>query len=137
MEILDRLKSMVGVGAPTIELTGIGPFRAGELLCGRVVLRGGEYDAPVKDISLHLDEERLTYNALATPDRQFWRRVAELVITLDGRVLQKGELLELPFELVTPRDLTPNSDAVTYALVAETEVPGLNPRAQAELTLEA
>ena len=101
------------------------------------MLRGGDYDAPVKDIELHLDEERLTYNALASPDRQFWRRVAELVITLDGRVLMKDEVLELPFELVTPRDLTPNSETVTYELIATTEVPGLNPRAQAELTLEA
>lgn len=137
MEILDRLKSMVGVGGPTLTLTGVGPLRGGELLVGRVVLRGGEYDTPVTDISLHLDEQRLVYTALATPDRQFWRRASELVIALDGRVLHKDELIELPFELIVPIDMTPSSESVTYQLIAETEVPGLNPRAELELKLES
>ncbi|HEY0134450.1 MAG TPA: sporulation protein [Nannocystis sp.] len=134
MEILDKLKSMVGVGAPTITLVPAAPARAGELLRGTIALRGGEYDTPVTDIAIQLDEMRVVYNALARPEQQFWRRVAEVVIVLEGRTLAAGELLELPFELVMPVDVQPSGAAVSYLLIANTEVPGLNPRT--ELTLE-
>jgi sporulation-control protein spo0M len=130
MEILDKLKSMVGVGAPTIDLVPAAPARAGELLRGILALRGGEYDTAVTDIAVHLDEMRVVYTAPTSPELQFWRRVAEVVIVLDGRTLAAGELLELPFELVMPVDLQPSGAAVRYQLVANTEVPGLNPRTE-------
>ncbi len=135
MEILDRLKSMVGVGAPTIGLAQLSaPVRAGEPLRGVVALRGGEYDAPVQDVQVRLDEERIVYPTPGRPERQFWRRVAEVVITMEGRILAKDESLELPFELVIPVDLQSSGGAVSYQLIAETEVPGLNPKA--ELTVQ-
>jgi hypothetical protein len=137
MEILDRIKSMVGVGKPTIALAEVGPLRRGELLRGTVLLCGGEYDAPVKDVQVRLDEERLVYPTPGAPERQFWRRISEQVIALDGRVLGKDEVLELRFELVVPTDLAPTDGAVSYEVVAETEVPGLNPKAEQALTLEA
>ncbi len=137
MEILDRLKSMVGVGAPTVELTEpSAPVRSGELLRGTVVLRGGDYDAPVKDVEVHLDEERLEYSVPGRPERQFWRRVAEVAIVMDGRVLHRDEVIELPFELVMPVELAASSATVSYVLIAETEVPGLNPRAERTVDVE-
>lgn len=131
MEILDRIKSMVGVGKPTIEIGSVqGPARGGEPLRGTVVLRGGEYDAPVQDVAVRLDEERLVYPTPGRPERQFWRRIAAVEIAMDGRVLKRGEVIELPFELILPVGLTPSDTAVSYELVAETEVPGLNPKAE-------
>ncbi len=131
MEILDRIKSMVGVGKPTIEIGSVeGPARGGEPLRGTVVLRGGEYDAPVQDVSVRFDEERLVYPTPGRPERQFWRRIAAVEIAMDGRVLKRGEVIELPFELILPVGLTPSDTAVSYELVAETEVPGLNPKAE-------
>ncbi len=137
MEILDRIKGMVGVGQPSLALAEVGPLRRGELLRGTVILRGGDHDAPVKDVQVRLDEERLVYPTPGRPERQFWRRVSEAVIALDGRVLARDEVLELRFELVVPTDLAPSEGAVSYELVAETEVPGLNPKAEQALTLEA
>ena len=138
MEILDRLKSMVGVGAPTIALAEWpGPVRSGELLRGAVILQGGDYDAPIKDVQVRLDEERLVYPTPGRPDRQFWRRLAEVVINLDGRVLHRHERLELSFELVVPADLSPTDTAIGYELFAETEVPGLNPKAELVVIVEA
>ena len=138
MEILDKLKSMVGVGAPTLTLTALpGTVRSGQLLRSSVVLQGGDYDAPVKDVQVRLEEERLAWPAPGRPERQFWRHLAEVVIGLDGRVLRQGERLELSFELVVPVDLVATGGAVGYALVAETEVPGLNPRAELVVTVEA
>ncbi|MBK7825338.1 sporulation protein [Nannocystis sp.] len=138
MEILDRLKSMVGVGAPTIALAELpGPVRSGELLRGTVILHGGDYDAPIKDVQVRLDEERLVYPTPGRPDRQFWRRLAEVVINLDGRVLHRHERLELSFELVVPADLSPTDTAIGYELFAETEVPGLNPKAELVVVVEA
>lgn len=136
MEILDKLKSLVGVGAPTITLTEVGPLRPGQLLRGGVTLQGGDYDAPVKDVQVRLEEERVVYLAPAKPERQFWRHVAEVTIYTDGRILKQDERLELSFELIVPVDLTPSGGAVGYALVAETEVPGLNPRAELVVTVE-
>lgn len=131
MEILDRIKSMVGVGKPTIEIGSVeGPARGGEPLRGTVVLRGGEYDAPVQDVSVRFDEERLVYPTPGRPERQFWRRIAAVEIAMDGRVLKRGEVIELPFELILPVGLTPSDTAISYELVAETEVPGLNPKAE-------
>lgn len=141
MEILDRLKSMVGVGKPTIAIGGIqsatGSVRGGEPLRGTVVLRGGEYDAPVQDVVLHLDEERLVYPTPGRPERQFWRRIAAVEIAMGGRLLRKDEVLELPFELILPVDLTPSDASVSYQLVAETEVPGLNPKAEQVVVVTA
>ena len=131
MEIFDRVKSMVGIGKPTLAIGGVqGPARAGEPLRGTVVLRGGDYDAPVKDVVIRFDEERLVYNTPGTPTRQFWRRVAEVEIAMDGRILKKDEVLELLFELMLPVGLAPTEGSVSYELVAETEVPGQNPKAE-------
>lgn len=138
MEILDRIKSIVGVGQPTIELAPLsGPMRSGELLRGVVLLRGGDYDAPVQDVEVHLDEERLVYTTPATPERQFWKRLSELRIVMDGRILKQDETIELPFELIVPLELAPSSPAISYQLVASTEVPGLNPKAELTVVLEA
>lgn len=134
MEIFDKLKSMVGVGAPTIALVPGAPARAGEVLRGTVALRGGQYETAVSNIEVHLDEMRLVYPTPGRPEQQFWRRVAEVEVVLDGRVLPAGELLELPFELVMPVDLQASGELVSYRLVADTEVPGLNPTT--ELTIE-
>ena len=137
MEILDKLKSMVGVGKPTMALSLSEPGRPGEVLRGTVALRGGQYETPVRDIEVHLDEERVVYPTPGIPERQFWRRVAEVVITLDGRRLRPQEALELPFELVMPVDLQPSGPGVSYQVVAKTEVPGLNPTVEQTIQVEA
>lgn len=138
MEILNKLKSIVGLGAPTIELSLRSvPVHGGQPLRGVFVLRGGDYDAPVQDVEVRLIEERLVYPTPGLPERQFWRRVAEVVVAMDGRVLRKGDVLEQPFELVMPIDLKPSAPPVSYMLIAETEVPGLNPRAELAIEVEA
>jgi len=131
MEIFDRVKSMVGIGQATLAIGSLqGPARAGEPLRGTVVLRGGDYDAPVQDVVVRLDEERLVYTAPAVPERQFWRQVATVEIAMEGRILKSHEVVELPFELILPVGLEPSDRRVSYQLVAETEVPGLNPKAE-------
>ena len=138
MVILDKLKSLVGVGAPTMALTQVSePGRAGEVLRGTLAVRGGQYDTAVRDVEVHLDEERVVYPTPGIPERQFWRRVAEVVIVLDGRVLRPDDELELPFELVMPLDLQASGPGVSYRLVAKTEVAGLNPRVEQTIQVEA
>ncbi len=138
MEIFDRMKSMVGIGKPTLAIGSVlGPARAGEPLRGTVVLRGGDYDAAVKDVTVRLDEERIVYPTPGRPERQFWRRVATQEIAMNGRVLKKDEVLELAFELLLPVGLAPSEGSVSYELVADTEVPGLNPKAEQVVLVEA
>ena len=138
MVILDKLKSRVGVGAPTMTLTQVSePGRAGEVLRGTVAVLGGQYDTAIRDVEVFLDEERVVYPTPGIPERQFWRRVAEVVIVLDGRVLRPDDALELPFELVMPLDLQSSGPGVSYRLIAKTEVPGLNPRVEQTIQVEA
>lgn len=138
MEILDKLKSLVGVGAPTLTLTNVpASLRPGHPLRGTVVLQGGDYDAPVQDVHVRLEEERVVWPSPGRPERQFWRHLAEVAIALDGRVLKQSERLELSFELIVPGDLAATGGSVGYSLVAETEVPGLNPRAEQIVVVEA
>lgn len=129
MEIFDRLKSLVGVGNATIEVADVAsPVRAGGELRATVVLRGGAYDVAVRDIALHLDEERMLYTAQGHGDFEFWQKRSELTIPMQGRVLGKGEELRLPVALALPGDLEPSEEIRRYTLTAETEVPGLNPK---------
>jgi sporulation-control protein spo0M len=129
MEIFDRLKSLVGVGNATIEVTDVaGPVRAGGELRATVVLRGGDYEVAVRDIALHLDEERMVYTAPGRGDFAFWHTRAELTIPMQGRVLAKREELRLPVALALPAALAVSEEMRRYTLTAETEVPGLNPK---------
>ena len=138
MEILDRLKGIVGVGQPSIEVRGVNtPVRRGEALRGTVVLTGGERDAPIEDVHVRLDELRVVYMAPERPEQQFWSRATEQVIPMAGRVLRPGDTLELPFELALPSQLEPSSGSVSYRIVADTEVPGLNPKFELDVTVEA
>ncbi len=138
MEIFDRMKSMVGIGKPTLAIGSVqGPARAGEPLRGTLVLRGGNYDSPVQDVAVRLDEERIVYPTPGAPERQFWRRVATQEIAMNGRVLKRDEVLELPFELVLPVGLAASEGSVSYQLVAVTEIPGLNPKAEMTVLVEA
>lgn len=138
MEIIDRLKGIVGVGQPTIEIQGVsGPVRRGDVVRGTVVLKGGEHDAPVEDVHVRLDELRLVYTAPERPERQFWSRVSEQVIALGDRILKPGEKIELVFEIALPAALEPTSGTIAYVLAADTEVPGLNPRVEHDLVVVA
>lgn len=138
MEILDRLKGIVGVGQPTIEIRGVNtPVRPGETLRGTVVIKGGQYDAPIEDVHVRLDEHRLVYTAPERPERQYWSRAAEQVIPMAGRVLKPEDTLELAFELAVPSQQEPTSSTIAYVLVADTEVPGLNPKFELDVVLEA
>lgn len=138
MEIIDRLKGIVGVGQPTIELRDVNtPVRRGEALRGTVVLTGGQYDAPVEDVHVRLEELRVVYTAPERPERQFWSHAAEQVIAMHDRILKPGETIELAFALATASTLEPSSASITYLLIADTEVPGLNPKAELEVTVVA
>lgn len=129
MEIFDKLKSLVGIGTATIEVSeATTPVRAGAELRATVTLRGGDYDAPVQDVQLHVDEERMVYTAQGRGGFQFWHKRADLTVPLGGRVLAKGETLTLPVALTLPADLEPSGEHRRYLLIAETEVPGLNPK---------
>jgi sporulation-control protein spo0M len=129
MEIFDRLKSLVGVGNATIEVADVAaPVRAGGELRATVVLRGGDYDVAVRDIALHLDEERMVYTAQGRGDFAFWHTRVQLTIPMQGRVLAKGEELRLPVALALPAELEVSEELRRYTLTAETEVPGLNPK---------
>lgn len=128
MEIFDRLKSIVGIGKATIEVSEAStPVRAAGEVHANVTLRGGEYDVPVRDVRLHFDEERVVYTAQGRGDFAFWQQHAQLVIPL-GRTLGRGEVMSLPVTLALPADLAPSEEGRRYLLVAETEIPGLNPR---------
>jgi sporulation-control protein spo0M len=138
MEIIDRLKGIVGVGQPSIELRDVNtPVRRGDAVRGTVVLTGGQYDAPVEDVHVRLEEVRVVYSAPERPERQFWSHVAEQVFPMDHRVLKPGETIELAFAVVVPAATEATGGTIAYLLIADTEVPGLNPKVELEITVTA
>lgn len=129
MTMMDRLKSMVGVGGADIELRDVTtPARAGGELRGTVVVRGGQYDQAMQDVMVYLHEERMVFGAPFKGKFEFWREAAALVVPMNGRVLHKGEVFTLPFALAVPPALEPSDTHVQYRLVVSTEVPGFNPK---------
>jgi hypothetical protein len=141
MEIVDQVKSMLGIGAPTITIEGVeGTARAGEVIRGVVVLVGGDHDVAVQDLELRLDELRLTHTsptAADPPERHPVRRLVGVKLGLDGCALRSGERLERAFELRLPPDLEPSAGPRCYALVAEAEMPGINSSAALPLIVAA
>lgn len=138
MEILDRLKGIVGVGQPAVVVHGVNtPVRRGDTLRGTVVLTGGEYEAPIQDVHVRLEEHRLVYTAPERPEQLFFSRAAEQEIPMAGRTIKPGETLAVEFAFVVPAELVESSSTVTYRLVADTEVPGLNPKFELDVVVEA
>jgi len=141
MQFLDRLKSTVGIGAPTIAIEGVPrTAHAGDVLRGAVVLVGGDHDVPLKDLALHLDEQRLVHTvptAAADPERQSLRAIVGVQIALGGRTLASGERLQWAFELGLPPDLEPSAGQLCYALIAETGVPGVDPTVELPVLIVA
>ncbi len=141
MQFLDRLKSMVGIGGPTIAIEGIArTARAGDVLRGAVVLVGGDHDVPLADLALRLDEQRLVHTTPTgadDPERQSLRQIVGVQFTLGGRMLRSGERLEWTFELGLPPDLEPSAGQLCYALIAQTEVPGLDPSVELPVIIVA
>lgn len=129
MEIIDRFKSIVGIGKATIELAEVpDALSPGAELRADVIVRGGDYDVAVQDVRVHFDEERLVFAAPGRGEFKFWGERALLVIPLGGRTLAKGEEMRLPVALALPAALEASNPHRRYTLVAETEIPGLNPR---------
>ena len=139
MELVDQFKNLLGIGAPTITIEGVeGTARAGDLIRGVVAVVGGDLDTTVEDLELRLDELRLVHTsptAADPPERQSVRRLAGVKIDLGGRALRSGERLERSFELRLPADLEPSAGPRGYILVAESEVPGMNPSADLPLLI--
>jgi hypothetical protein len=141
MKFVHRLQSAVGIGTPTLAIEGVvGPVRAGDVLRGTLVLHGGSYEVPVEHVVLHFDEQRLTHtlpSAAAPPDRLSQRRVAAVELPLAAPVLRPGERIEREFALPLPAALEPSAGPRAYALVAETPIAGVDPRAELPLDVVA
>lgn len=141
MELINRLKSAVGIGAPTITIEGVaGPVRAGAVLRGTVAVRGGSYEVPVHSVALHFDEQHLTHtlpSAAVRPDRVRRRHVASAELALDVPVLRPGQQIAREFTLPLPPALAPSAGPLAYALVAEMSIAGLDPRAEVPLVVVA
>ncbi len=139
MEILERLKSLIGVGLPTITVTGFErTARSGDVLRGTVVLTGGDHDVPLSQISLRLEQQMLVYTVTGgvdEPERHLQQHVVEAQQSFEARVLAAGEQLAQDFEITVPPGLEPSAGLNVYALVAECEVPGPNPRADLPIVI--
>lgn len=141
MELIDRLKSVVGIGAPTLAIEGVaGPVRAGEVLRGTLVVLGGDYEVQVRKVALHFDEQQLTYttpSGAADPERVSLRRLTAVELDLGEQALASGERRAQAFTLALPAELEPSAGTRCYALLAECEVSGLNPRVELPLDVVA
>jgi hypothetical protein len=137
MEIVDRLKSMVGIGQATIALSEVtSPLRPGEELRACVTLRGGDYTVRVAAVRLRVDEEGIAFTAHVPHDFSPLQQHAGLSIPVD-RDLGKDEVMTLPVAIALPDELQPSDPQRRYVLVVDAEIPGLNPRDAAVIEVVA
>ncbi len=139
MTILDPLKNLLGIGIPTVTLDGVAQVaHPGDVLRGEVVVQGGDYDVTVRELTVRLEEQRLTYTSpvpVGDPERLPLRVVAQVKLDLGEFVLASGQRLQRPFELAVPPRLEASAGPLGHAVVAELEIVGGNPVAMLPVTV--
>ncbi len=127
MGIFDKMKSMVGIGNPTLKLDLDPPiFVDGEPMNGSILIAAQERPTRVQKITIQLvcDIETARADGTTTTQRI---ELGESVIPFDGDGFQltANAKRRLPFEL-TPRAMEVPPSAA-YRLIASADCPGLDP----------
>jgi len=139
MTILNYIKDLAGIGAPKISVEGAERVaRPGDVLRGVVVLEGGDHEVTVHEVTVRLEEQRLTYTApvpTEDPERLPLRTLAHVRLDLAQQALVSGQRIERRFELPVPAQLEPSEGPLGHALVAEAELAGINPVAILPMTI--
>lgn len=121
MGILNSLKSMVGVGAPKVEVKLLKTqAKMQESVKGVATFTGGEYPATIDEIVLRM----LTVEEIQEKDKK--KESTEKIgrITFNDYVLEPKEVIAIPFQVVIPKDNLITSTAIKHFVQVELDING-------------
>ncbi len=126
MGFFDKMKSLVGVGAPTLTLDVDPPeLISGRPISGSILIAAQERVTPIKSITITLVRDR----DVAQPDgstRSERTELSETTMPLADYVMAAGAKRRFSFELASC-DLEAAAGE-TYRLLGAADTPGLDPR---------
>lgn len=121
MGILDSLKSMVGAGAPTVEVKLLKTQAAvQESVKGIATFTGGEYPATIDEVILYM----LTTEEIKEKDKTKESSDKVGTITFNDYVLEPKEVISLPFQIKIPKDNLITSQAIKHFVKVKLDING-------------
>jgi sporulation-control protein spo0M len=121
MGIIDSLKSMVGKGAPRVEVKLLkSQASVQETVKGLASFTGGEYPVTIDSVILYM---------LMVEDLKEQQKTKESTskvgtITFNDYILEPNEVISLPFQLVIPKDNLITSAAIRHFVQVKLDISG-------------
>lgn len=132
MSILNSLKSMVGAGAPTVEVKLLKTeARVQETVKGIATFTGGEYPATIDQVVLYIQRVE------EIPDKDKTKESSDKVgaISFNDYVLDPKEVISLPFQVKVPKDNLITSTAIKHYVKVRLDINGQDSEGVCELKI--
>jgi sporulation-control protein spo0M len=121
MSILNSLKSMVGSGAPKVEVKLLKTQAVvQETVKGVATFTGGEYPATIDRIVLYM----LRVETLVEKDKTKESNDKVGSMTFNDYVLEPKEVITVPFQIKIPKDNLITSSAIKHYVQVELDING-------------
>lgn len=130
MSILNTFKSMVGSGAPSMEVTLKATSAAvQEAVKGSIKITGGDYNSDVDRIIFYM----VTEEWIKDKDKKREEDSRLCVISFNDYTLTPGEVIEVPFQVRVPKSNLLSSEAIKNFIKAKLDIPGKDVWGMAEI----
>jgi sporulation-control protein len=121
MGFLDSLKSMVGSGAPKVEVK-LAKTEASvqESVKGVITITGGEYDTNIDRLVLYM----LTREVIKEKNKEDESDDKVGSMTFNEYKLEPKEVITVPFQIVIPKSNLITSESITHYVKISLDIPG-------------
>lgn len=121
MGILDSLKSMVGKGAPKVELKlQKNQATVQESVKGLATITGGEYPATIDSLVFYILTEQEIKEKEKTEEST--KKIATM--TFNDYNLEPKEVITVPFQIIIPKDNLISSTAIKHFVQLKLDING-------------
>ncbi len=132
MGFFDKMKGMVGIGQPKLEVTLTkDQVNRGSSITGKAVLTGGSREIPVTKFELeHLEvltRREWSDTMKKMVDKKKTTTVNKIVIDKGGEVLKPGETMEVEIDMPVSSGAMNSSHPYSHEFKVNVDVPGLDP----------
>jgi sporulation-control protein spo0M len=131
MGFVDSLKSMVGVGAPKVEVK-LSKTKASvhESVKGIATFTGGEYPATIHKLVLYM---LMVEELSEKKTKESKSKVGTM--TFNDYVLEPKEVISVPFQVVIPKDNLISSTAIKHFVQVNLDINGQDSYGVCEITI--
>lgn len=138
MGFFDKIKGMVGIGQPKLELSLASTnVNRGDSIKGKAVLTGGSREVPVKFFLIEhvevLTRREWSDTMKKTVDRKVKTTVNKMQIDKNDEVLKSGETMEIEIDMPVSTGARNSGHPYAHELKVSVDVPGLDPSKKQEI----